>query len=117
VFPINPFHIRGNGLLCNDDGFIPIGLMSTSKTIITKEILRELPWIPKQERGDVIGMLGVVNQLGIFAGLFRWMNRDNNLCLEGEDNIIMKVSLFIIGACILHSSTTPLRTTSQHFLP
>jgi hypothetical protein len=39
LLPINAFHIRGNGLLGDDDGFIPIGLMSTPKTIITKEVL------------------------------------------------------------------------------
>jgi hypothetical protein len=64
VLPINPFHIRGYGLLGDDDGFISIGLMSTPKTIITKEVPRELPWISEPERGDVISMLGVDNQLG-----------------------------------------------------
>jgi hypothetical protein len=84
VLPINPFHIYGNGLLGDDDGFIPIRLMSTPKTIITKDVLRELPWISAPERRCVIGMLGVVNQLGVFACPFRWMNRDNHLCIERE---------------------------------
>jgi hypothetical protein len=56
--------------------------MSTPKMIITKEIPMEHLWIPELERGDVIGMLGVVNQLGIFACPFQWMNRDNHLCVE-----------------------------------
>jgi hypothetical protein len=59
----------------DDDRFIPIGLMNTPKTIITKEVMRELRWISEPERGDVIGMLGVVNQLGVFECPFRWMNR------------------------------------------